>query len=94
MGALIGKDCVTDDGRTVGTIVYLDRDRKGHPQWIDVAFDDDVRRDHGLEHGRVRFPAGLVADREGGAVELSVDLDGLRARSSPSQPVEIEEPTL
>lgn len=94
VGALIGTECVTSDGLTVGTVVYLDRDRQGRPRWIDVDLAKEVRRDHGIEPDRVRFPADLVADRNGDTVHLAVDLDGLRARSSPSRPVEIEEPVL
>lgn len=94
VGALIGTECVTSDGLTVGTVIYLDRDREGRPRWIDVGLADEVRQDHGIEPDRLRFPAGLIAERGADTVRLDVDLEGLRARSSPSQPVEIEEPVL
>lgn len=94
MGAAIGKTCVTDDGEPIGTVVCLDRDRRGRPEWIDVVLEDAVRRDRSIEPERVRFSAGLVDDWTGDDVALSLGLEALRSRWSPSQPVQIEEPVL
>lgn len=92
VGALIGTECMTDDGTTIGTVVYLDRDRRGRPEWIDVTFHDRVRRDHDVEPERVRFSAGLIAGWDEDTLELKVDLAALRSRWSPSRPEEIEVP--
>lgn len=93
VGELIGQRCISADGVDLGRIVYVERDGSGAPAWIDVAFSDAVH-DRGVSTERVRMSAGLVADRTGESVDLSLAFDELRSRWVPSSPVTVEEPSL
>lgn len=93
VGELIGKRCVTDDDVDLGTVVYLGRDARGTPKWLDVALDDETRDRHDVPHDRVRLSAGCVEAWDAETLRLGLPLDGLRSRWFPTQAETIEEPS-
>lgn len=93
VGELIGKRCVTGDDVEIGEIVYTGRDRTGEPEWIDVVFDEEVRKARGWDYDRVRLSTSQVRAWDDRVLELSADLDRLTRHWQPVDPEPIERPS-
>lgn len=84
---------MTEDGVEIGRVVYLGRDSDGTPAWMDVAVADAARERLGVDHGRVRMSAHLVAGWDEETLTLGRTLDAVRGRWTPSEAETIDEPS-